>query len=213
MEVVMAEIQAAFFVFVVGVVVSLVFVAWPFSRALGLALASARDPSHRLTLLSPWYFFRRTLLKRIWKWGMIWIGLLIWSLGQTLHTAWGHGAPALWWAYQAIENGIWPFYFWFIIFAAGLTCCPYIANEWLRLAVVSAISVGLLLLLERMTRWLPGDWSYIYVRFDDPKNGPHRGLYDFNLYHLWMSLGSALILLGTLIRSRKMGDRWFRFEV
>lgn len=58
-----------------------VFVAsFYYSRAILFGLACARDEQHRMTPLSPWYFFMREFKPRgIW----IAIGFVLWAVGET----------------------------------------------------------------------------------------------------------------------------------
>lgn len=189
-----------------------VVAAWLLTFPLGSAylegIRSARDPSHRLTPRSPWFFFDRRVAARLRVWRWLWAGSYVFALAL----------PAL---LVFVDPDFW---------ANGLTLemfgiCVMYADVGLSTGLL--VYTGLLLLAPRFEalRWLMVACLVISLFVLSPilfaaslvflrafSNAHPEALRIFTFGFALFPVQVLVLALALRFWARARGDQWFRIE-
>ena len=188
----------------IGIIV-LVFAVLPVAFALPLnsaflaGIASARDPGHRLTPRSPWFFFDRVVKRRLRWWWVVWGFVLLGIFFPALAL---RGRMAL-----PLE-----FSFVYAMFAAGrwfltVTACVFWAPRCERFWML----VFLTLLSTDISRGL---FLCCALKVSDSVfvPGQHAPYLSLVMYGTFTIIPCFLFAVGAWLWARRKDERWFRFE-
>jgi hypothetical protein len=186
--------------------------AVPLAGAFLRGLASARDPLHRVTPVSPWQFFRRAFLRRL-RWpAVVWalVMVVLFFLGQvgwytedwystSLRIHAGSNLPAI-----ALGACL-------LMATFGILWAPWCTQRWTLVALIlfpALVSYALLLLALRSV--LPAGWRTVRYPIVRPSGNPVSAHMPLEPHYI--VLIGLLTLALAILWARQRGERWFRFE-
>jgi len=202
------------FLLVVGPWAALI--ALPLATALLRGIAAARDPMNRIVPeRSPWFFFKRTLLKRLGRWWhrwiiafFIWFALLVVSCKSYWAFLPGETMFTLEWTMLFFEYMILTLSATLLTGAACFFWAPRCKERWTLVSLAIGSAAGVYILVELIIEWFM-PWNSLLVR---PSYFPLPRKFYFPLDYVYDTIVSLFFLaaLGPWIRHQ--GDRWFRLE-